>query len=249
MSIEPVIRTAKKAGKRILELQGAVDTAWKADSSPVTRADKEASQIIYESLHEESFGYVDEERQRTGLLRNAWVVDPLDGTKEYITDSDEYTVNIARVEQGTPVLGVVYAPRKQKLYVYDGTKSFLEENGERTKLSCQSPPLQKAVFTASKKHRDERVTAVMDRAGASAVLRAGSSLKGCYVAEGRADVYVRVHNLHAWDIAAMHAVLRGAKGDLRPLAKKSYAYDDERVPSFVCGSKKTIRRVKAIYNE
>ncbi|WP_270180249.1 3'(2'),5'-bisphosphate nucleotidase CysQ [Alkalihalobacillus sp. CinArs1] len=236
-----VIHTSVNAGKAIMKVYGSSDfqIEKKSDASPLTVADKLSHDTIvkglnalivdYPILSEEGSHLGYDERQK---WERFWLVDPLDGTKEFIKRNGEFTVNIALIHKGKPVFGVVYVPVSDTVYVGDGDrgsykiekvsegsyssyKSLIEsESGHRLPLHVRKEGTITAV--ASRSHPSPETKEFLDglkeQYGKVAVASAGSSLKLCLVAEGAADVYPRFAPTMEWDTAAGHAVVQGAGG-------------------------------------
>ena len=215
----------------------------KPDGSPVTRADLAADAAIRAVLgHAASpLPIVSEEVAAEGWSAPiVWMVDPLDGTKEFVAGRGDYTVNVALIAHGVPRIGVVVQPEADRLYAgvvgQGAIKAQIagEELGEIARLTCRRPGAS-LVAVASRSHCDTRTRAFLDAHGIVETCALGSSLKFCCLAEGNADVYPRLAPTMAWDTAAAHAVLLGAGGAVvvaggQPL---SYAADRLRNPSFV----------------
>ena len=226
--LEAVREIAREAGKAILEVyEGgeALDVRTKEDDSPVTRADMAAHEVIVERLSrltpdipvlsEESAGIGTGERQQWSRF---WLVDPLDGTKEFLNRNGEFTVNIALVEEHRPVLGVVHVPLSGTCYLASpDTGALCEEGGERRAIRVREVH-RPVVMVASRRHATETLDALEQRItetlGPVERTSMGSSLKICLVAEGRADLYPRLGPTSEWDTAAAHAVVRAAGGHL-----------------------------------
>jgi 3'(2'), 5'-bisphosphate nucleotidase len=218
-------RLAIEAGEIIMAVYHADDLGVeaKADESPVTIADKRADAHISAGLRAAfpDIPLVTEEQAAShGLDATTFlIVDPLDGTKEFINRRTDFTVNIALVEDGVPVHGVVYAPARGRLFITKPGGGAMEEQdptgdkvgqGRDIRVSDQAGgPLR---VVASKSHRDQATDDVIARHDVSEVVSAGSSLKFCLVAAGEADFYPRLGPTMEWDIAAGHAVVRAAGG-------------------------------------
>lgn len=229
--IERVAAIARAAGEKILEVaaRGAA-VREKRDRSPVTDADLAASRAIVGELRSLTPGVpvVSEEASEPdiGGAPRFWLVDPLDGTREFIAGRDEYTVNIALVASGIPVLGVVLAPARRVLYGGAEGKGAWRETGEgpRTPIAARSAPRTGLVAAASRSHSNPDTDAWLAGAGVTELVRAGSSLKFCLIAEGAADVYPRLGRTMEWDTAAAHAVLAAAGGSVSTLAGAPLTY-------------------------
>lgn len=215
------------AGAEIMKIYaGTIDVRNKGDQSPVTDADEAAEKIILQGLvnitpeipvvAEES---VNAKGAPTIEGEKFWLVDPLDGTKEFISRNGEFTVNIALIEQGQPVMGVVYAPAAGRLFfgVRAGEAYAQEQSpeGDWTEphaIAARQTPLRDIVAVASRSHRDAETDAYLTGLPVGSLRSAGSSLKFCLVAAGEADIYPRFGPTMEWDTAAGHAVLAAAGG-------------------------------------
>lgn len=221
-------RLSIEAGRAIMEVyrRDEIDVRSKSDTSPVTEADEAADRVISEGLAREfpDLPLVTEEQAETHGLDAATflIVDPLDGTKEFVQRRGDFTVNIALVEDGVPVLGVVYAPAKERLFMTAADGGAFEEAGDfdpeivgRVLSIAVSQPDNGALrVVASKSHRDQATDDYIGRYRVADSVSAGSSLKFCLVAAGEADFYPRLGPTMEWDTAAGHAVLRAAGGDV-----------------------------------
>lgn len=221
-------RLALEAGTIIMEIYGQDDFAVesKDDESPVTAADKAADAHISAGL-QAAFPDVllVTEEQAASHAQSAdsfLIVDPLDGTKEFIKRRGEFTVNIAYVENGTPIRGVVYAPAKERLFYTRSDGQTVEEaapfdpvdRGAVTPVSVTDPDNSALMVVASKSHRDAATDAYIAKYAVKDMTSAGSSLKLCLVATGEADIYPRLGRTMEWDTAAGQAVLLGAGGEM-----------------------------------
>jgi 3'(2'), 5'-bisphosphate nucleotidase len=219
-------RLALQAGDAIMEIYGEDDFSVraKADESPVTAADEAADALIARGLAE-AFPdalVVTEEQAATHdkAADRFFIVDPLDGTKEFVQRRGEFTVNIAWVEDGVPVRGVVYAPAIGRLFYTGADGQSVEESapfdvdtvGAARSLGVSMPDNRALMVVASKSHRDAATDAYIGRYAVRDMTSAGSSLKFCLVAAGEADLYPRLGRTMEWDTAAGDAVLRGAGG-------------------------------------
>ena len=227
--IVSVIRDlALKAGNEIMKVYRSDDLGvdTKADDSPVTRADRAADEIISSGLMEyfPEIALVTEEQSNTHRVTATtfFIVDPLDGTKEFIKRHGEFTVNIALVENGVPTLGVVYAPAIGRLFYTNENGQTVEELGahhvgqigETNVLSVNAVDNSALTVVASKSHRDQATDDYISRYQVKDITGAGSSLKFCLVASGEADFYPRLGRTMEWDTAAGHAVVLGAGGQV-----------------------------------
>lgn len=222
---------------------GATAVTRKADDSPVTAADHAAEQVILEGLAELTPGIpvVAEEEAAAGRIPDCsagqfWLVDPLDGTKEFISKNGEFTVNIALIDQRLPILGVVAAPARGIVWWGAvGHGAVRREGGEAQAIKVRAVPAGGMVAVASRSHRGADTDAWLAERGITDTVAAGSSLKFCLVAEGKADVYPRLGTTMEWDTAAGHAVLRAAGGRVREIGGSPLLYHkpDFRNPHFV----------------
>lgn len=224
----------------------------KADQSPVTDADEEAERFILAELKKQyaSVPVVAEEEVAAGRLPDIaerfFLVDPLDGTKEFINRNGEFTVNIAEIKRGVAVRGVVYAPAKKRLFAGETPGGAFEMSAEVEKLpdlsrlnpiSVRKPPPDGLVAVASRSHRDKKTDEYLAHYPVKDFVTAGSSLKFCLVAAGEADIYPRHGRTMEWDTAAGHAVLLAAGGSVKQLDGSPFLYgkaaDDFANPFFV----------------
>lgn len=225
--ISSVIRKlAIEAGEKIMEIYGTDDfqVKSKSDESPVTLADETADAHIFAGLRAAfpDAPIVTEEQSDTHSESSDtfFIVDPLDGTKEFIKRRGDFTVNIAYVEQGIPTMGVVYAPAKKRLFLTDADGVSFEEMGahkadtvgEMKRISVSKPDETALIVVASKSHLTEETKDYIAKYTVADSRSAGSSLKFCLVATGEADLYPRVGRTMEWDTAAGQAVLMGAGG-------------------------------------
>ena len=219
--IETAFRAiAIRAGAVIMEVYGRPDfgTRAKSDNSPVTEADEAADALIRAELAQAVPGIpvVTEEAADSHSLRaeRFITVDPLDGTKEFVQRRGDFTVNVALVENGVPIRGVVYAPAQGRLFYTRADGSSVEElaDGTQRPLRVSTPDNAALRVVASKSHRDAATDDYIRRYAVADVKSAGSSLKFCLVAAGEADFYPRLGRTMEWDTAAGDAVVRGAGG-------------------------------------
>lgn len=223
----PVIRRlALEAGDKIMEIYNSddFDVKVKSDDSPVTEADEAADALISAGLRAAfpDVLLVTEEQAASHSTKGDTflIVDPLDGTKEFIHRRGDFTVNIALVENGTPTRGVVYAPAKGRMFFTLADGQSVEETGSLDKdamgavqpISVSKADNSALLVVASKSHRDQATDDYINKYNVKDSKSAGSSLKFCLVATGEADIYPRVGRTMEWDTAAGHAVLAGAGG-------------------------------------
>ena len=243
--LEPVVTLARAAGEAILAIyRQDFAVTQKTDDSPVTAADLAAHHCILDGLSaltpaipvlsEEGLIATATER---ATWRRYWLVDPLDGTREFIARNGEFTVNIALIEDGRPVLGVVLAPALGLLYAAaEGCGAWREQAGLRTALTTRRWPAQ-PVLMLSRAHPDPEAAARLTRLGDYEAMQVGSSLKYCRIAEGVADAYPKFASIWYWDTAAAQCVLEQAGGialSLEDFTPMRYPPDGTlRTPSFI----------------
>lgn len=211
---------AQEAGAAILEIvRRGFDVETKRDSSPVTEADRAAELVILAALARSAPGVpvIAEEEVAAGRIPahgdTYFLVDPLDGTKEFVRGGDDYTVNIALIEKGAPKLGVVFAPATGRLHGgCVALEAWVEDEGRRREIRTRSRGSEVRAV-ASKSHLNQATIDYLQEAvGSCQYVAVGSSLKFCIVAEGEADIYPRASPTSEWDTAAGHAVLLAAGG-------------------------------------
>ena len=222
--LDAIISLAEQAGEKILEIY-ETDYAieHKEDETPLTEADMAAHHFIEASLQtltpeipilsEESADIPFQTRQQ---WQRYWLVDPLDGTREFIKRNGEFSINIALVENGDAILGVVYAPvTHTSYYARRGAGAFKREPGRKAvPMHCQTPVRDKVIVAVSRSHRGASLTAFLEKLGNYDIISMGSALKSCLVAEGVADVYPRLGPTSEWDTAAAQCVVEEAGGRL-----------------------------------
>ena len=221
-------RLALEAGDKIMEIYQSPDfeVKTKSDASPVTEADEAADALISAGLRaafpDEALVTEEQATSHAQSVKTFLVVDPLDGTKEFVQRRGDFTVNIAYVLDGSPVRGIVYAPAKERLFYTDKGGNAVEEigpfnkstPGEKRSLRVARPDNGSLMVVASKSHRDQATDDYISKYSVKDMRSAGSSLKFCLVATGEADIYPRLGRTMEWDTAAGHAVLVGAGGDV-----------------------------------
>jgi 3'(2'),5'-bisphosphate nucleotidase len=213
----------------------------KTDHSPVTDADEEAEALILAALAEAFPGVpvVAEEEAAAGRIAQVgarfFLVDPLDGTKEFLAGNGEFTVNIAEVVDGLPVAGAVYAPAQARMFSADATGAF---EGAKAIRARAAPP-EGLIAVGSRSHQDAATAEFLKAYPVTRLVSAGSSLKFCLVAAGEADIYARGGRTMEWDTAAGHAVLRAAGGSVKAWdgTLLLYGKPDFENPAFVARGK------------
>ena len=231
--LDSAVSIARQAAAEVLAVYGsAFQARAKDDGSPVTDADERAGRLILRALRELTPQYpvVCEDSGEDPVPGPAqgrfWLVDPLDGTKEFVSRNGEFTVNIALIEDREPVLGVVIAPALDRLFAgARGSGAYAEEKGARRVLGCRRAPAEGLTVVASRSHGDlDAIAAFLRGRPVARVVSAGSSLKFCMVAAGEADLYARLGRTMEWDTAAGHAVLVAAGGRVTGVDGAPLAY-------------------------
>ncbi|WP_203564014.1 3'(2'),5'-bisphosphate nucleotidase CysQ [Deefgea sp. CFH1-16] len=223
--LESVIELCQQAGDAVMDIYSEdIKVEIKNDLSPLTLADLKSNEILVAGLKKltPNIPIISEEisqQEKIKLGAKFWMIDPLDGTKEFIKRNGEFTINVALIENRQPILGVVYAPALGKLYAGIPEKNaFVLQNGGRKLLNCRTPPEQGLTVLGSRSHANEQLlTDFLADKKIAEIIPAGSSLKFCLIAEGQADLYPRLGPTMEWDTAAGHAVLLAAGGEVNNL--------------------------------
>ena len=232
--IDPIVDLAVVAGEAILEVYATdFDVQAKGDDSPLTQADLASHRCIVAGLRaltpdipiiseEEGLPEFSERSQ----WQQYWLIDPLDGTKEFVNRNGEFTVNIALIDDGRPVLGVVHVPVQDRTYVgCEGIGSEIRDDDSVTSIRVAENSETPVRIVGSRSHRGSSLDAFLAKVGDSELVPMGSSLKFCVVAEGRADVYPRLGPTSEWDTAAAQAVVEQAGGAVLKLDGKPLSYN------------------------
>lgn len=234
-----LIRLIRSAGKAILPYwQQELTVSSKADTSPVTAADLKAHEVLHDGLSRlwPDVPVLSEEASDIALSvrqgwQRWWLVDPLDGTKEFISGSDEFTVNIALIEQGRVVWGLVGLPVTGKCY-FGGRgmgAGYETSDGQRHAIHVRTQPESAFTVVASRRHsspqQERLLTGLKARFDDMQLISIGSSLKFCLLAEGKADFYPRLAPTSQWDTAAAQGVLEGAGGEVLDMNGRPFTYD------------------------
>ncbi|MGD0149024.1 MAG: 3'(2'),5'-bisphosphate nucleotidase CysQ [Xanthobacteraceae bacterium] len=245
--VDEITKITAHAAETILDFAKRLDIRRKTDGSPVTSADLAAEAIICEGLQRlaPDVPIISEEqasRDKPAAIRGGsyFLVDPLDGTREFIAGRDEYTINIALMTEGVPLFGIICAPALGDLWrgvVGRGAErlSFASRPEAPTPIHTRPRPKGEAVVMVSRSHLEVRTKSYVDGLPGAKLVQSGSSIKFCRLAEGSADVYPRLAPTHDWDIAAGHAILKAAGGsvtapDGTPLV---YGTNDLLIPAFL----------------
>jgi len=238
--LQSLIYTSQRAGGAIMAVFATdFGVREKLDASPVTVADEAAEKIILADLAVIAPGVpvIAEESVAAGrvpaIAERFFLVDPLDGTREFVAHRDEFTVNIALIENGEPILGVVFAPARRELYwgdVKTGKAGHIDADPDGTMpsmgsaISARRPPADGLTAVASRSHRTPETDAFLANYPVVEFRSIGSSLKFCLVATGEADIYPRIGTTMEWDTAAGHAVLKAAGGRVTGLVGEPFRY-------------------------
>ena len=251
-----LVEIAQLAGRKIMDIYATEFSASaKADLSPVTIADEQAEVLILSSLrkHFTDIPVIAEEAAAAGKIpkvaEHFFLVDPLDGTKEFVSRNGEFTVNIALIKNGVPVLGIVYAPALSRMFIGEQGFGAMQcqlavtdqlSNANWQSIKTRALPPDGATVLASRSHRDTETEAYLATLNVKKIISAGSSLKFCTIAAGEADIYPRFGRTMEWDTAAGHAVLLAAGGkvvctDHNPLSygKAERSFDN---PAFIASA-------------
>jgi 3'(2'), 5'-bisphosphate nucleotidase len=244
-SVVDLVREAGRATMAYYDAPATADVREKDDRSPVTLADEVAHGILVEGLRrlEPSIPVISEEAaaddfETRRTWRRFWLVDPLDGTKEFIKRRAEFTVNVALVDDGEPVFGVVEAPALDLVYwAVKGGGAWRESKGGPAERIYSAAPAPGAPLTVveSLSHPSQELEDYLKTIPVAKRVKAGSSLKFCWVAEGRADIYPRLGPTMEWDVAAGDCVYRQSGRDGERPSPLTYNKPDLRNPSFVIG--------------
>ena len=248
--LKSIIETSYLAGEKILEIYN--DNNYKSsieikkDASPLTIADKTSNNVIINSLKKinNEIPILSEEGEKIDfstrkIWNRFWLIDPLDGTKEFINRNGEFTVNIALIENNTPVMGVVYAPVKNKLwYGLKNHGSFIiNKNQEPIKISKEEPSGKIVKIVSSRSHaNNKKLKKYLKQFEKFEIVSMGSSIKMCLVADGSAHYYPRFGPTMEWDTGAAHAVVKYADGNIYNIdTNKELTYNKESLlnPGFI----------------
>jgi 3'(2'), 5'-bisphosphate nucleotidase len=226
--ITEVCQLARRAGERVLSFYGShLSVKFKPDSSPLTAADEASHQLLEAGLKAlaREWPVVSEESVSPtamvdGICRKFWLVDPLDGTKEFLKGTGEFTVNVALIERGVPVLGVVHAPALDLTYFAEQGKTAFRQSPGQPAEAIRTRPADPShlVVASSRDHAGPRVHSLMAGLNGAVFTPMGSSLKFCLVAEGKADLYLRDLPTMEWDTAAAQCVVEAAGGGVYDLS-------------------------------
>ena len=240
--IEVLKQLIIQAGKQILNIKKEKNNIFlKCDNSPVTLADIKSNEIIVNGLKRkfENISIVSEENSSRKIENIFFLVDPLDGTKEFIAGEADFTVNIALIKGNEPIFGFIYAPVAQELYWNNSEGSFLSSKKKESRIFCRGNLKYKDI-EVSKSHKDRKTENFINSLKHRRTNYTGSSLKLCKLANGISNIYPRFGTTMEWDIAAGHSILRKAGGDIfvNPKQTLNYGKKNFKNPNFIAiGSK------------
>ena len=240
---DSLIETFNNAGQVSIDLyKKGLKIEMKKDKSPVSNGDLEVNELITNKIRSltPSIPIVSEETVNLRVKNKAkifWLIDPIDGTKEYIVGKDEYTLNAALVINTVPVLGIVGVPKKNRLfYTYGPGECYLIENGSRTKINCEKKqPKGRIVALSSVIKPSDVILNKLKTFNVSSIVKMASSYKFCVIAAGEYDIYAAKERANEWDYAAGHAVAQNAGAIIKTLDGKPFLYgkEDYRNPSLL----------------
>ncbi|WP_077216802.1 3'(2'),5'-bisphosphate nucleotidase CysQ [Piscirickettsia litoralis] len=238
--LDSVIALVKEAGRRVLDIYKNIDSleiAVKADSTPLISADLESHEVLMGGLAALTPDYpiISEELTNVSFVERQswsryWLIDPLDGTREFIRGNDEFTINVALIEEGRPILGVVYVPVTGECYfASEGEGAFLQQDRYLPERIRSRPYRQgeKIRLVAGRWHDLDRLGEFTRQFPEYSIEEVGSALKLCLIAAGRADLCLRLVPSSEWDMAAAHMILREAGGDIVDFQFKTLKYNQK----------------------
>jgi 3'(2'), 5'-bisphosphate nucleotidase len=242
--LENVIQIALDASKIVMKHYNNQFIEIKEDNSPVTQADKETDFFIKQQLQKltPDVDIVTEEspKNENTTKEYFWLVDPIDGTKEYIKKTGDFTVNIGLIKNSKPVMGVIVTPINNKVWAGLITKgAFCIENNKRRNIKVRNFNKNNLIVVASKNHRSPELEEYINYLNPYHEISVGSSLKFCAIAEGHADIYPRLGTTMEWDTAAGHAILIASGGSIMTYDNKEFLYNKKNFknPWFVAKGK------------
>ena len=243
---EDFIEVFLKAGKIAKEIsQRGVKVTIKADKSPVTDGDLAVDELLRNKIKSLTpyIPIISEETVDLNVRnkdKTFWLIDPIDGTREYIKKKDEYTLNAALIIDLMPAIGIVYAPAKNRLFFsYGKDLAFEINNGKTVKLNCKKKNISEIIGLENSGNTPNEVLDIYKKYKVSQTLRMSSSLKFCVLASGEADIYAATARAFEWDIAAGHAVLEHAGGSITTHEEKSFLYGKDNYKNLPIIAKRT----------
>jgi len=248
---EDLIDTFLKAGKIAKEIsKKGVKIVIKADKSPVTNGDLAVDKLLQTKIKSltPNIPIISEETVNFDIKnedRTFWLIDPIDGTKDYIKKKDEYTLNAALIIDLKPALGMVYAPEKNRLfYSYGKNLAFEINNGKKIVLNCKKKHSSKIIGLESSRSTSNEVFEIYKKFKVSQIIKMSSSLKFCVLAAGEADIYAAKARAWEWDIAAGHAVLEHSGGSITTHDEKKFLYGKENYKNLPLIAKRAVNLEK-----
>ena len=231
---EKLLNTFLEAGKIAKEIsQKGAKVTIKADKTPVTNGDLAVDKILKTKIENltPNISIVSEETVNLNNKqndKNFWLIDPIDGTRDYINKKDEYTLNAALIVDLKPAIGIVYAPAKNRLFFsYGKNFAFEINNGRKKILNCEKKNTNKIIGLENSGNTPNEILNIYEKYKVSERLRMSSSLKFCILASGEADIYAAKARAYEWDIAAGHAILEHAGGSITTHNEKKFLYGKE----------------------
>ncbi|HXK00458.1 MAG TPA: 3'(2'),5'-bisphosphate nucleotidase CysQ [Buchnera sp. (in: enterobacteria)] len=230
--LNKIFKLIKEVGHMVMEYYNnkvLINITYKSDQSPVTEVDKIAHNIIKKKLSiiSPDIPLLSEENvsdwNQNEDWNKYWLIDPLDGTKEFLKKRHEFTINIALIEKGKPILGIIYAPFFKVLYYTDCNKSWKEEKGHKQEIHVCNH-IVTPLIALSYSHPDDNIHDYLQMLGTHRIIKMGSSLKFCLVAEGKIQCYPRFGKTKIWDTAAGDAIVTAAGGIVNTWNKKPLSY-------------------------
>ena len=219
------------AGEKSLELRNkGLKTSFKQDSSPVTNGDLEVDRLLKEKINKitPNIPLISEETIAVEKknYKNFWLVDPIDGTKDYIKNKDEFTINAALINNLEPIIGIIYAPAKKKLfYSYSEGHAYAEFEKTKIKLDCKKKTKTGEVHAVSNSSNpSDQIIKIHKNFNVKKFVNMRSSYKFCVIASGEFDLYAAMARAYEWDIAAGHAIVKHAGGIVTTLDEKEFKY-------------------------
>jgi len=239
-ALDAAKQASLEAGKTIMEIYNSGDRGYQTKDddrkSELTKADTSANEVIVKRLSKRypDIPILTEEANDPKERLDSeyvWIVDPMDGTKEFISRNGEFTVNIGLVKDGVPVLGALYIPAKNILYyAIEGQGAYMIENSKETKIRpSKNSDVNQMVLVKSRSHSGEKEKALIERCKFKDIITSGSSLKGCLVASGKADLYFRFGPTKEWDICAMSAIIGEAGAMITDLEGREIRFNKEDI--------------------
>lgn len=223
--LEKICNLARHTGSVIMKFyssQKSINVSYKLDQTPITDVDRQANNIIKEGLKkiEPNFPIISEEESHNfnvfRFWKNYWLIDPLDGTKEFLKKNGEFTVNISLIKNGIPILGVIYAPVLNILYSSFENNAWKETKlGVKEKINVSHSDKKIPLLIVSRSHPDKELNNYLKKIKNYKLKKMGSSLKFCLIAEGTAQIYPRFGNTCIWDTAAGQAIVTAAGGKVK----------------------------------